>query len=89
MMFEKLIPPEFVALIPSNPQDYEPPILSPKILGYTFLRTDGLYYRADGGVTVNREDAAVYQARDVCLTSKGWGNKARGNWRAVYEEKSS
>lgn len=82
-----LIPPEFVALIPSQPQEYAH---SPTIIGYTFCIEDKLYYRVGGGVTMNRSHAEVYDARTVELVSVagGWGHKRCGKWQAVYEEKS-
>lgn len=100
-MFERLIPPEFVALLPSPPQDYDQAIVddmlrmcgkqsSREIIGYTFQLNDGVYYSSTYGVTIDRDKAYVYQSKTVEVVSRvgGWGNKSRGKFRAVYEEKS-
>lgn len=75
-----IIPPEFMAF--ENRA-------GPKIVGWKFQRNDGSYYMRDGGTTRNRLNSAVYPASDVSLVSKGWGNKSKGKWRAVYEHKDN
>lgn len=80
-----LVSPDFVALIPSTPQTYTKP---PEIIGYTFQLNDGVYYAKDGGVTIAKDNAHVYQAQsvDVCSREGGWGHRSRGKWRAVYAD---
>lgn len=84
-MFERLTPPEFVALIPSSPQQYSN--AGPAIIGYTFQHTNGVYFRKGGGVCIDRKDAYIYIADTVEIVSRdgGWGNKSQGKFRAVYE----
>jgi len=62
---------------------------SKKIKGYIFRSSKGGYFREYmAGVTYHKGLAYVYtrieaQAiEDVC---KGWGSKAEGKWREVYE----
>jgi len=70
-------------IVPSMPQAYD---RTPRIIGYTFTRKDGLFYADNGGVTMFKDRAYVYSFRTILAVSRvgGWGNKRQGKWRAVY-----
>ena len=84
---QTLVPPEFVALIPSTPQEYQ---IQPVIVGYTFQLHNGCFYSDTYGVCLDRKKAYRYAPATVAIVSRmgGWGHKSRGKFRAVYEEKS-
>ena len=79
-----LLPPEFIALVPSTPQEYQP-----RIIGYKFRRFDRTYYTAVGGArTAYKALARLYTCSDVICSSKDkwlWGHRSKGHWIVVYE----
>lgn len=76
----RLIPPEFMALVPPSIQDYPP-----RIKGFIFKDYDGDYYRAAGqGVTRQRKNAYVYSCEEAMKTCGTI--KEEGHWIVVYEE---
>lgn len=84
-MFQRIVPnivpPEMAALLLSP---------APKIKGYMFRRhQNGLYYGADGVLTILKSKARIYALREVMVVTRNhwnWGRKDKGTWVVAYED---
>lgn len=86
MSKQRIIPPEFIALVPPSVQDYPP-----RIKGFIFRLHDGHYFKAaQKGITRDRNAAYVYTLEDIYIGFMGTCyeqciGKAQGHWIIVYE----
>lgn len=84
-MFQRIVPnivpPEMAALLLDFKQ--------PKIKGYMFRRhQDGLYYGANGVLTILKSKARIYDMKAAMSVSRNhwnWGSKTQGHWVVAYE----
>ena len=88
MSKQRLIPPEFIALVPPSVQNYHEP--GPKIKGFIFRMSNGGYYGSFmKGSVLLREDAHVFTVKELDQHIKEidwvWGREYQGHWIVVYE----